>query len=315
MEGNDRDRDEYELLKDFESYLRLERGMSPHTCEAYSSDVCHLAEYLKVEGKTSVSTEEKDLHGFLCTLRDLGIGARSQARIISGVRSYFTFLKLSGIIEKNPTDLLESPRLGKHLPEVLSTEEIDMMIDQIPDDKEESLRNHAIIETLYGSGLRVSELTDIRISRLSFDDGCLIVEGKGSKQRIVPLSPVAIALIKEYLPQRAALKIKPDSQDILFLNRRGGRMSRVMVFYIIKDLAAAAGIVKTVSPHTLRHSFATHLLEGGASLRVIQELLGHESLETTEIYVHLDRTRLRHELLDHHPHYRKLKDHDQGNSM
>lgn len=164
MEGNDRDRDEYELLKDFESYLRLERGMSPHTCEAYSSDVCHLAEYLKVEGKTSVSTEEKDLHGFLCTLRDLGIGARSQARIISGVRSYFTFLKLSGIIEKNPTDLLESPRLGKHLPEVLSTEEIDMMIDQIPDDKEESLRNHAIIETLYGSGLRVSELTDIRIS-------------------------------------------------------------------------------------------------------------------------------------------------------
>ncbi len=208
------------------------------------------------------------------------------------------------MIDANPTDLLESPRLGRHLPEVLSTTEIDMMIEQIPEDKEESLRNHAIIETLYGSGLRVSELTDARLSRLSFEDGCMIVEGKGSKQRIVPVSPVALDLIKEYLPQRAHLNIKSDAQDIIFLNRRGGKMSRVMVFYIIRDLAAAAGILKTVSPHTLRHSFATHLLEGGASLRVIQELLGHESLETTEIYVHLDRSRLRKELLTHHPHYR-----------
>ncbi|MDE6632852.1 MAG: tyrosine-type recombinase/integrase, partial [Muribaculaceae bacterium] len=237
-------------------------------------------------------------------LRDLGIGPRSQARILSGIKSYYKFLKLSGIMDTNPTDLLESPRLGRHLPEVLSTEEIDMMIDQIPSDKEESLRNHAIIETLYGSGLRVSELTDARLSRLSFDDGCMIVEGKGSKQRIVPISPVAMDLIKEYLPQRSRLNIKRDSQDIIFLNRRGGKMSRVMVFYIIRDLAASAGILKTVSPHTLRHSFATHLLEGGASLRVIQELLGHESLETTEIYVHLDRSRLRKELLTHHPHYR-----------
>ncbi|MDE7096215.1 MAG: tyrosine-type recombinase/integrase, partial [Muribaculaceae bacterium] len=269
------------------------------------SDVCHLLEYLEDEGANPAEVSEKDLHGFICTLRDLGIGPRSQARILSGIKSYYKFLKLSGIIENNPTDLLESPRLGRHLPEVLSTAEIDMMISQIPDDKEESLRNHAIIETLYGSGLRVSELTDARLSRLSFDDGCLIVEGKGSKQRIVPVSPVAIDLIKEYLPQRSRLSIKPDAQDTIFLNRRGGKMSRVMVFYIIRDLAAAAGILKTVSPHTLRHSFATHLLEGGASLRVIQELLGHESLETTEIYVHLDRSRLRHELLAHHPHYRK----------
>lgn len=293
-----------DLLKDFGTYLSLERGMSPNTRQAYISDVCHLAEYLEENGKAMIDTEEEDLHGFLCTLRDLGIGARSQARIISGIRCYFRFLKLSGIVEKNPTDLLESPRLGKHLPEVLSTEEIDRMIEMIPDDKDESLRNHAIIETLYGSGLRVSELTDIRLSRLNIEEGCLIVEGKGSKQRIVPVSPVASELIQEYLPQRASLKIKPDSSDILFLNRRGAKMTRVMVFYIIRDLAAAAGIVKTVSPHTLRHSFATHLLEGGASLRVIQELLGHESLETTEIYVHLDRTRLRRELLDHHPHYR-----------
>lgn len=291
-------------LHEYESYLSLERGMSGNTCEAYVSDVCHLLEYLEEEGINPSEVSESDLHGFICTLRDLGIGARSQARILSGIRSYYKFLKLAGIIENNPTDLLESPRLGRHLPEVLSTEEIDMMIEQIPSDKDESLRNHAIIETLYGSGLRVSELTDARLSRLSFDDGCLIVEGKGSKQRIVPVSPVAIDLIQEYLPQRARLNIKPDSQDIIFLNRRGGKMSRIMVFYIIRDLAAAAGILKTVSPHTLRHSFATHLLEGGASLRVIQELLGHESLETTEIYVHLDRSRLRKELLSHHPHYR-----------
>lgn len=292
-------------LHEYEAYLSLERGMSGNTCEAYVSDVCHLLEYLEEEGINPSEVSESDLHGFICTLRDLGIGARSQARILSGIRSYYKFLKLAGIIENNPTDLLESPRLGRHLPEVLSTEEIDMMIEQIPSDKDESLRNHAIIETLYGSGLRVSELTDARLSRLSFDDGCLIVEGKGSKQRIVPVSPVAIDLIQEYLPQRARLNIKPDSQDIIFLNRRGGKMSRIMVFYIIRDLAAAAGILKTVSPHTLRHSFATHLLEGGASLRVIQELLGHESLETTEIYVHLDRSRLRKELLSHHPHYRK----------
>ena len=288
-------------LNDFEAYLSLERGMASNTCEAYVSDVCHLLEYLEDEGINPAETTEKDLHGFICTLRDIGIGPRSQARILSGIRSYFRFLKLSGHIESNPTDLLESPRLGRHLPEVLSTAEIDMMIEQIPAGKEESLRNHAIIETLYGSGLRVSELTDARLSRLSFDDGCMIIEGKGSKQRIVPVSPVALDLIREYLPQRARLNIKNDAQDTIFLNRRGGKMSRVMVFYIIRDLAAAAGILKTVSPHTLRHSFATHLLEGGASLRVIQELLGHESLETTEIYVHLDRSRLRRALPPPHP--------------
>ena len=293
-----------DTLEDFESYLSLERGMSVNTCEAYVSDVGHLMGYLEDNALTHTGTTEADLHGFLCTLRDIGIGARSQARMISGIRSYFKYLKLTGAIDSDPTALLESPRLGRHLPEVLSTEEIDLMIGQLPADKEETPRNHAIIETLYGSGLRVSELTDARLSRLSFEDGCLIVEGKGNKQRIVPISPVALNLIKDYLPMRRQLNIKPDAQDIIFLNRRGGKMSRVMVFYVIKQLAEMAGIKKTVSPHTLRHSFATHLLEGGASLRVIQELLGHESLETTQIYVHLDRSRLRQELLLHHPHYR-----------
>lgn len=291
-------------LQDFEAYLVLERGMSDNTRQAYLSDVCHLLEFLEQKGTNPAETAEGDLHEFICTLRDIGIGPRSQARILSGIRSYFKFLKLSGFIEKNPTDLLESPRLGRHLPEVLSIEEIDMMIEAIPEGKEESLRNHAIIETLYGSGLRVSELTDARVSRLNMEEGYMIVEGKGSKQRIVPVSPSALDLIREYLPQRSRLNIKPDASDTLFLNRRGAKMTRVMVFYIIRDLAAAAGILKKVSPHTLRHSFATHLLEGGASLRVIQELLGHESLETTEIYVHLDRSTLRRELLTHHPHYR-----------
>lgn len=281
--------------------------MSDNTRQAYLCDVGHLMEFLDEKGINATDTQEKDLHEFICTLRDIGIGPRSQARILSGIRSFFKYLKLAGFIETNPTDLLESPRLGKHLPEVLSTEEIDMMISMIPEDKDESLRNHAILETLYGSGLRVSELTDARLSRLNIDDGFLIIEGKGSKQRIVPVSSVALDLIKDYLPQRAQLNIKPNARDYIFLNRRGDKMSRVMVFYIIRDLAAAAGILKKVSPHTLRHSFATHLLEGGASLRVIQELLGHESLETTEIYVHLDKSHLRQELLTHHPHYRTAK--------
>ena len=224
--------------------------------------------------------------------------------MIAGMRAFFKFMKMEGYISDDPSELIESPQLGKHLPDVLSIEEIDAMIAAIPPDKEESTRNHAIIETLYGSGLRVSELTAARLSRLSLDDALLIVEGKGSKQRMVPMSPTSVALIREYLPQRNRLNIKKEGNDIIFLNRRGAPLSRVMVFYIIRDLAAAAGIAKTVSPHTLRHSFATHLLEGGANLRAIQEMLGHESIATTELYLHLDRSRLRRELLEHHPHYK-----------
>lgn len=292
-----------DLLKAYASHLILERGLSPHTLEGYRNDVLHLLEFLEEKRVPVASATTPLLHEFLCTLHDLGIAPRSQARIISGMRSFFRFLLLEGLIDQDPCELLETPRFGRTLPDILSTQEIDSMIAAIDYDKAEALRNHAIIETLYGSGLRVSELTELRISRLNLDEGFLIVTGKGDKQRIVPISPIAADLIREYLPTRATLNIKPDSTDILFLNRRGARMTRVMVFYIIRDLAQAAGITKKVSPHTLRHSFATHLLEGGANLRAIQEMLGHESIATTEIYLHLDRTRLRSELLLHHPHY------------
>lgn len=292
------------LRLDFEAHLLLERGMSENTSAAYLVDVGHLLDFLEARSISPEATTEQDLHQLLASLHDMGISPRSQARMIAGMRSFFKFMKMEGYIEADPSELIESPRLGKHLPDVLSIEEIDAMIAAIPADKEESLRNHAIVETLYGSGLRVSELVEARISRLSLDDALLIVEGKGSKQRIVPMSPASVSLIRDYLPQRDRLKIKKEGEDIIFLNRRGAPLSRVMVFYIIRDLAAAAGIQKTVSPHTLRHSFATHLLEGGANLRAIQEMLGHESIATTELYLHLDRSRLRRELLEHHPHYK-----------
>lgn len=300
-------KDNQSLRNDFEAHLLLERSLSANTAEAYLVDVAHLLDFLECRGISPAEVAEQDLHQLLASLRDIGISPRSQARMIAGMRSFFKFMRLEGYIDSDPSELIESPRLGRHLPDVLSVEEIDAMIAAIPDGKEESLRNHAIIETLYGSGLRVSELVDARISRLSLDDALLIVDGKGSKQRIVPMSPASVALIEEYLPQRGQLKIKPEGQDVLFLNRRGAPLSRVMVFYIIRDLAAAAGITKTVSPHTLRHSFATHLLEGGANLRAIQEMLGHESIATTELYLHLDRSRLRKELIEHHPHYKPAK--------
>lgn len=293
------------VIRDFCNYLQLERGLSLNTLESYSRDATHLVEFLD---SIRVPLNEADtdiLHTFLCTLRDMGIAPRSQARILSGIRSLYRFMRMEGYIDTDPCELLEAPQFGKHLPEVLSLEEIDNMILALDPDKAETPRNHAIIETLYGSGVRVSELTDIRISQTNLDDGYVLVTGKGNKQRLVPLSPESIALIKDYLEIRAQQKIKPGCDDILFLNRRGGQMTRVMVFYVVRDLASRAGITKKVSPHTLRHSFATHLLEGGANLRAIQEMLGHESISTTEIYLHLDKTRLRQELLDHHPLYNR----------
>lgn len=283
----------------------LERNLSANTAAAYLVDVSHLLGYLDSIGADAASATPDNLHNLLATVRDLGISPRSQARMIAGIRSFFRFLRMEGYISADPSELIESPRLGRRLPDVLTVEEIDAMIAALPPGKEETPRNHAIIETLYGSGLRVSELVEARISRLDLDRAILIVEGKGSKQRMVPLSPSSVELIRDYLPMRQRLDIKPAGQDIIFLNRRGAPLSRVMVFYIIRDLAAAAGIQKTVSPHTLRHSFATHLLEGGANLRAIQEMLGHESIATTELYLHLDRSMLRHELLTHHPHYRQ----------
>lgn len=298
-------KDPSEIAVDFSRHLVLERGLSRLTAKSYLVDVGHLLAFASQHGLSLDRIGHDDILTLLCELHDMGISARSQARLIAGIRSFFRFMRMEGYIEADPSELIESPRLGRTLPDVLSVEEIDAMIQALPADKAETPRNHAIIETLYGSGLRVSELVDLRISRLSLDDGYMLVEGKGDKQRIVPLSPVAIELIGEYLPIRDAAPIKREGEDILFLNRRGAPLTRVMVFYIIRDLAAAAGITKKVSPHTLRHSFATHLLEGGANLQAIQEMLGHESIATTEIYLHLDRTRLRSELLEHHPHFRK----------
>lgn len=292
------------LIEDFEAHLLLEKGLSDNTNMAYCKDVRHLAGFLNEKQITLDLLTLDHLHEFLSSLHEIGISPRSQARMISGIKSFFNFLRLEGYFEESPAEFLESPQLTRELPDVLSVEEIDAMIAAIPVDKNESLRNHAIIETLYGSGLRVSELVEARISRLDLNENLLIVEGKGNKERLVPVSPVASSLLADWLNQRNLMDVKPEGNDIIFLNRRGRPLTRVMIFLIIKELAALAGIKKSVSPHTLRHSFATHLLEGGANLRAIQEMLGHESIATTELYLHLDRSRLRRELLDHHPHYK-----------
>lgn len=293
------------ILEDFGAHLLLEKGLSENTVVSYLTDAGHLVEFMKSRQLTPVTTEEIHIHEFLTLLHEMGISPRSQARLLSGIKSFFNFLRIEGYIDASPVEFIEAPKLSNHLPEVLSVEEIDAMIAAIPANKDESLRNHAIIETLYGSGLRVSELVDARLSRIDLEERLMIVEGKGSKQRIVPVSPTSANLIGEWLKQRAKMEIKPEGNDILFLNRRGRPLTRVMIFYIIKELAQLAGVKKNVSPHTLRHSFATHLLEGGANLRAIQEMLGHETIATTELYLHLDRSRLRRELLDHHPHYKK----------
>ena len=294
----------FKLIEDYEAHLLLEKGLSSNTSAAYCTDVRHLGVFL-TEKKIPMEIISPDhIHEFLSTLHEIGISPRSQARMLSGIKSFFNFLRLERYLEESPVELIESPKLSRDLPDVLSVEEIDAMIAAIPSGKNESLRNQAIIETLYGSGLRVSELVDARISRLDLNERLLIVEGKGSKERLVPVSPVAAELIEEWLHQRNMMEVKPEGNDILFLNRRGRPLTRVMIFHIIKELASLAGIKKNVSPHTLRHSFATHLLEGGANLRAIQEMLGHESISTTELYLHLDRSRLRRELLDHHPHYK-----------
>lgn len=290
------------LKQRYLAYLKVEKGLSDNTASAYSDDVDKLTRYLADVGVAVERVTHDDLEQFVCTLRDLGVGVRSQARIISGVKSFYRFLKLEGYIDKNPTRLLVAPHMGRHLPDVLTVEEIDRMIDCIDMSKPEGQRNRAIIETLYGCGLRVSELVGLKMSQIYAGEEYIVVQGKGDKQRAVPISSVALQHIERYMQQtRASQVVRRGSEDILFLNRRGGQMSRVMVFYIVKELCELAGIRKTVSPHTLRHSFATHLLEGGANLRAIQQMLGHESISTTEIYVHIDRSLLRDEILHHHP--------------
>ena len=285
----------------FEAFLVLERGLSDNTRTAYLADVSKLISYLTEEGVSLNDVTLSHLQAFAADLFDLGISPRSRSRIISGVKSFFRFLKMEGYLDSNPAILLENPKPGRYLPEVLSVEEIDAMISAIDPASPEAVRNHAIMETLYGCGLRVSELINLEISRVYLDEEYVVVRGKGSKERLVPLSPVAAAEIRRWLVERADIDVKPGEENMLFISRRGRRLTRVMIFYIVKRLADLAGIKREVSPHTLRHSFATHLLEGGANLRAIQQMLGHESIATTEIYIHIDSSRLRSEILSCHP--------------
>ncbi len=289
------------LLKRYQAYMQLERGMSPNTRESYSDDVRRLLTWLEQAGINAADVRFEDLEEFIFRLHDTGIAPRSQARIISGIKSFFRFLKLEGLMDTDPSVLLEAPRMGRHLPQVLSVDEIDAMMSAIDRSTPEGIRNSAIMETLYGCGLRVSELCTLELNRVYLDSGTLAVTGKGSKERMVPMSEISVDLIKEYLPIRAGLDIKPGHEGYLFLNRRGAHLTRQMIFHIIRELAALADINKTISPHTLRHSFATHLLEGGANLRAIQQMLGHESIATTEIYLHLDSSHLREQILSFHP--------------
>jgi len=292
---------ETNVVRAYRRYLRLQRNMSPNTLDAYMRDLQKLMTYLQGEGMALEDATLDDLRHFAAGLHDIGIGPRSQCRILSGVRSFYRFLLIDRRIESDPTELLESPQLGDHLPEVLSTIEVDRMEEAIDLSKWEGHRNRAIIEVLFSCGLRVTELVTLRLSQLYLDEGYVRVMGKGSKERLVPISQRAINELALWFDSRCHMDIKPGEEDYVFLNRRGAHLTRTMVLIIIKKAAVDAGIKKIVSPHTLRHSFATALLEGGADLRAIQAMLGHESIGTTEIYTHIDMTTLRQQILDHHP--------------
>ncbi|MBR4919850.1 MAG: site-specific tyrosine recombinase XerD [Prevotella sp.] len=289
------------VVRNYQRYLKLQRGFSSNTLDAYQRDLQKLLEYLEQEGKDIREVQLEDLQHFAATLHDIGIHPRSQCRILSGVRSFFRFLQTDGWRDDDPTELLESPVLGEHLPEVLSAEEVDMLENSIDLSKWEGHRNRAIIEVLFSCGLRVSELVNLKLSNLYIDEQYVRIFGKGSKERLVPISPKAIKELNNWFIVRNLMKIKSGEEDYVFLNRRGSHLTRVMILIMIKQQAEIAGITKTISPHTLRHSFATALLEGGADLRAIQAMLGHESIGTTEIYTHIDMSTLRQEILEHHP--------------
>ncbi len=296
------------ILGKYKQYLRLEKGLSTNTTEAYTDDVKKLLNYLEGENIHYVDATLNDLETFSASLHDLEICPRSQARILSGIRSFYRFLIMDGYLEADPTELLESPQQGFHLPEVLSIEEIDTLIGSIDRGAPYGQRNRAILETLYSCGLRVSELCNLKLSDLYLDEGFIRVLGKGNKQRLVPISPRAIQELKYYFIDRNQMKIKPEYEDFVFISNFGKNISRIMVFHIIKVLAEGIGLKKKISPHTFRHSFATHLLEGGANLRAIQCMLGHESIGTTEIYTHIDRHMLRSEIIEHHPRNIKFRE-------
>ncbi|MCL2028163.1 MAG: site-specific tyrosine recombinase XerD [Bacteroidales bacterium] len=291
-------------LKHYKTFLQLEKSLSKHTIEAYLHDVRLLENYseLKENSQNIETFSAKEIHQFLVYLTELGLSVTSQARIISGLKAYYRFLLLENIIKQSPMDLIDAPKLGRKLPDTLSLQEIENLMARIDYSKPEGHRNRAIIETLYGCGLRVSELTELKLSNLFFEEGFIRVIGKGNKERLVPIGTIAQEQISIYLEHdRNHLNVAKHAENIVFLNRRGGKISRVMIFLMIKKLAESSGLRKTISPHTFRHSFATHLIEGGADLRAVQDMLGHESITTTEIYTHLDRRYLRETITLYHP--------------
>jgi integrase/recombinase XerD len=291
-------------IRGFKAFLQLEKSLSGNSVEAYMRDIEKLTQYLEISS-IRVHPQQlqlKDLQDFVKWVNELGMSARTQARVISGVKAFYKYLILENMIREDPTELLESPKIGRKLPDTLSVEEIDHIISAIDRSKPEGERNKAMLETLYSSGLRVSELINLRISGIYFKEGFIRIIGKGNKERIVPIGSIAIKYIKIYLDDvRIHMPVKKGSEDILFLNRRGSMLSRNMIFMIIKDLVIKIGLKKKISPHTFRHSFATHLIEGGADLRAVQEMLGHESITTTEIYLHLNREYLRDTIMKYHP--------------
>jgi integrase/recombinase XerD len=294
--------------KGYKAWLQLEKSLSDNSIEAYLRDVDKLTQYLQTTGslKAPETLELKDLQRFLQWIAGLGLSATSQARILSGIRSFYKYCSIEQIVKNDPTTLLESPKLKRALPDVLSFDEIDTIIGLIDLSRPEGGRNKAILEVLYSCGLRVSEVVNLRISCLYLDVGYIRVIGKGDKERLVPIGGSAIKYIQIYQRDiRVHVPLKPGNEDILFLNRRGARLTRVMIFLMLKDLVQKAGIKKNISPHTFRHSFATHLVEGGADLRAVQEMLGHESITTTEIYTHLDREFLRETLHRYHPAFKR----------
>ena len=300
-----------DIVSRYRRYLKLEKGYSANTLDAYMRDVDKLLRYLAVEQVNVLDVKLEDLEHFAAFISDLGIGPRSLARILSGVRQFSRFLVVDGYLEVDPTELLESPKQPDHLPEVLSTAEVDLLEQAIDLSKWEGHRNRAIIEVLFSCGLRVSELTNLKLSNLYIEEQYIRVMGKGSKERLVPISPRALDELNYWFSDRNVMKIKPGEEDYVFLNRRGHHLTRTMILIMIKRYAVEAGIKKTISPHTLRHSFATSLLEGGADLRAMQAMLGHESIGTTEIYTHIDTSTLRQEILEHHPRNIQYNEHQQ----
>lgn len=290
-----------EIVKNYMRYLKLERNYSPNTLEAYRRDLKYLEIYLCREGVNILDVKLEDLQHFSADLHDRGISPRSQARVLSGVRSFYRFLQLDDYIKDDPTELLESPQIGDHLPEYLSVAEVDMMEQAIDLSRWEGPRNKAIIEVLFSCGLRVSELINLKLSDIFEEEKFVRILGKGSKERLVPISSSALRELHLWYIDRNLMTVKPGEEDYVFLNRRGAHLTRQMILIMIKRAALDAGIRKTISPHTLRHSFATALLRGGADLRAIQALLGHEDIGTTEVYTHLETSDLRREILEHHP--------------